>query len=68
MTALDAFRLTPAQWEEANQRVEMALDATEQIADGQDRAAMMVVQLQAGLSDVEIVAFASGVVLGRMSR
>lgn len=68
MTALDAFRLTPAQWEEANQRVEMALDATEKIADSTYRAEMMVAELQKGLSDVEIVAFAAGVVLGRMSR
>ena len=68
MTAIDAFRLTPQQWEEANRRIEMAFAATEKIADGQDRAAMMIVELQKGLSDVEIVALAVGVTLGRMSR
>ena len=68
MSAIDAFRLSPKQWEEANRRVEMVFDATEKIEDGQDRAAMMIVELQKGLSDVEIIALASGVVLGRMSR
>ena len=68
MSAIDAFRLSPKQWEEANRRVEMALSATEKIRDEQDRAIMMIVELQKGLSDVEIISFASGVVLGRMSR
>jgi hypothetical protein len=68
VSAIDAFRLTERQWEEANRRVEMAFDATEKIEDGQDRAAMMIVELQKGLSDVEIIALASGVVLGRLSQ
>jgi hypothetical protein len=68
VSAIDAFRLSPKQWEEANRRIEMALDATEKVEDGQDRAAMMIVELQKGLSDVEIIALASGVVIGRMSR
>ena len=68
MSAIDAFRLTEKQWEEANRRVDMALSATEKIEDGQDRAAMMICELQKGLSDVEIIALAAGVVLGRMSR
>jgi hypothetical protein len=68
VSAIDAFRLSPKQWEEANQRIEMALSATEKVEDGQDRAAMMIIELQKGLSDVEIIALASGVVLGRMSR
>jgi hypothetical protein len=68
VSAIDAFHLSPKQWEEANQRIEMALSATEKLADSTYRAEMMIVELQKGLSDVELIALASGVVLGRMSR
>ena len=68
----DVIRLSPKQWDEVNTRVDLALESADRAlgsaGDGQDRAALLLIELQKGLSDIEAMAFAMGLCVGRMSR
>jgi uncharacterized protein YeaO (DUF488 family) len=68
VTALDAFSLSPAKWNEIENRYEAALSKVNHDSKSLDQASQLVVELLRGMSDSEQGAFALGIVVGRSSR